>query len=150
MSGGLALLLCAGLLLVPATAPAHDDDDDVDFGVEVFRVHSTPERTRVKVLDLILVKLFEYDRREERYQKVEVLDVPFFTLYESSRHDERTSTRFPRVPLFSLYRRDRDGEWESDIRLLSLPLIGSLYRHQVDGASHRRQVLFFIRWDSDY
>ncbi len=149
MSRSLALWICAGLLLVPATAPG-SDDPEVDVGLEVFRITSAPERTRVKILDLILLKLFEYDRKEEHYQQVEVLDVLFFTLFKTTRNDERTSTRFPRMPLFAFYRSDHDGEWERDTRLLSLPLIGSLYRHQVDGDRHRRQLLFIIRWDSDY
>ena len=49
--------------------------------------------------------------------------------------------------MFSLYRSE---SWQDrrDLRILSLPIIGSLYRHRVDGNSHRREFLYLIDIES--
>lgn len=156
MRRALPLLLIASLCLVPGVGTADDPhdadephDEDIDLGVSLFSVNSNPERTRVRVLDLIVVSLFKLDRRDG-YERVEILNVPFFSLLKTTRRDDRTSTRFPEMPLMALYRNDRHGDWERDTRILSLPLIGSLFGHQVDASRHKRTFFYFIRVESDY
>ncbi len=156
MHRALPLLLTASLCLVPVVGAADDldeprepHDEEIDLGVSVFSVNSNPERTRVRVLDLIVVSLFKLDRRDG-YERVEILNIPFFSLVKSTRRDDRTSTRFPKMPLIALYRNDRHGDSERDTRILSLPLIGSLFGHQVDGSRHKRTFFYFIRVESDY
>ena len=66
------------------------------------------------------------------------------------RHDdaEGTCIRLLSVPLFSLYRSERHGD-QRDLRVLSLPILGSLYRHRVDGDRHRREFLYLIDIESE-
>ncbi len=154
----LSLLFALVLLAVPAATFAdgedewfeddasesgHDADVEVDIGLDLFSVEMAPRQTSVKVLDLILLTVFELQDRGERYRKVEVLDAPLISIYESKRRRDRSKARFLSVPLFSVYRSDVDGD-ESDTRFISLPLIGSVYRHEVDGDRHRREFLFFV------
>ena len=61
---------------------------------------------------------------------------------------ERTCTRLLNFPLFSLYRSERWGD-QRDLRVLSLPLIGSLYRDRVDGNHHRREFFYLIEIESE-
>ena len=68
-------------------------------------------------------------------------------LFRRHDHAEGTCTQLLRLPMFSLYRSE---SWQDrrDLRILSLPIIGSLYRHRVDGNSHRREFLYLIDIES--
>ena len=66
-----------------------------------------------------------------------------FALFRRQSSAEGTCTRLLSIPFFSLYRSEHWGD-QRDHRILSLPLIGSLYRHRVDGDHHRREFLYLI------
>ena len=53
------------------------------------------------------------------------------------------------VPLFSLYRSERWGD-QRDLRVVSLPILGSLYRHRVDGNRHRHEFLYLIDIENEH
>jgi hypothetical protein len=57
-----------------------------------------------------------------------------------------TCTHVLDIPFFSLYTRHESDD-RSDLRILSLPIIGSIYRHRVDGKRHSREFLYLIEID---
>ena len=67
----------------------------------------------------------------------------FFALFQRHSGPDTRCTRFLSAPLFSVFRSERWGD-QRDLRILSLPIIGSLYRHRVVGNHHRREFLFLI------
>lgn len=71
-----------------------------------------------------------------------------FSLFQRHTDAGGTCTRLLVAPFFSLYRNERWSD-QRDLRILSLPIIGSLYRHRIDGIHHRREFLFLIDIESD-
>jgi len=110
--------------------------------------------TEFQVLDLGLLKLYEQEQDDEECV-VDVLRVPPFHLFRLFRYSGDRSgyaqvkllelTPF-RHTLFSLYDYERDGDAEYDRKILSLPLVGPLYRHTKDGDRHRFEILRVLRF----
>ena len=105
-------------LMLAPIAATGEEDDPIDEGATSFTVHG------------------------DLHQHHSI-----FSLFRRHVDGERSCTHLLQVPFFSLYRSERYDD-HRDLQILSLPIIGSLYRHRVDGTHHRREFLYLIDIES--
>jgi hypothetical protein len=158
MSRTLSLALGAVLALAPAPGLGDDpeteqsgpeqrrtmEETSVGFGIDLFSVSRQEDDTRIAVLDLGLLSVFELEDQDSDYFELEVLDLPLVTTFERRRDGERQSLRILNVPLFSLFKTEREGDERVETHFLQLPLIGALYSHERDEVGDRRDILYVI------
>lgn len=125
--------------------PAHPADDvSIAFGLDLFRIDHDPEETRVRVLDLALLKVLEVTSRPTGFSHVEVLHAPLVVPFESMREPEFRRTRVLDVPLFTLWRSEEDlAEGRRETAFFELPILGALFRRSEDRGARGLDLLFF-------
>ena len=75
----------------------------------------------------------------------ELFDFPPLSIFNHRHAGEHSETRVLDVPLFSLYRSEHYGDGQYDMRLVDLPLLGSLFRVRRTEREDRTDALFVIR-----
>jgi hypothetical protein len=132
------------LLLGPTPALSMDDEFDRDSSE---RAESGEERDEGEEMD-DLDDLDDPDLDDHGFHWAINLEKrhrhhSIFALFRRHSDTEMSCTRVLDIPFFSLYRSMQEGD-QSDRQFLRLPIIGSLYRHRVDGNYHRREFLYLI------
>jgi hypothetical protein len=153
----------AALAEEPAEAPS---SDSVDTNVPgIVKYERDADRKEVEVIDLPFIEGYDYERDGER-RDVEVLDVPFASVLKAHRDGEDDSSfKFIHVPFVTVAKGERDEDGQSfalldvpfvslvktesdadgnfDRRAVSLPILGSLFRHSREGDKETARFLFF-------
>ncbi len=144
-------VMTSALLALPLAASAGSPDCSLEndhpgdhFGL--FDFHRDQSTSSVQILDLFLFSLVDSHSHQPDYSSLEILQAPLISGYESRRSDHGHRTRVLDVPLFSLYRSESHGSC-SDMGVLNLPLIGSLFRQRVDEDQVRTNVLFLMSFE---
>lgn len=119
-----------------------------DFPFTLASYDSGEDKAEVKFLDLPLVTVFDYKRTGKDDYKTTFADVPFVTLFESESSEERGETEFLDVPLVTFFKTKHKGD-TYDHQVLTLPILGSLYRNKQTEDKHKTTILYFIRIHRD-
>lgn len=122
----------------------HVVDLDFDFDMGVFAIEEDQHTSSWRLLDLWIVSLVEVERNDSGDSHVSILDGPGFALFESKRDGERSRIRVLDLPLFALYRSDVGRAPNRDLRVLDLPIVGSLFRRSQDEREIDWRVLFLF------
>lgn len=117
------------------------DSIRVGAGVDLVTFERSEESTRLKLLDLRVLRLFEYLNSTEA-QGIGFLESPIFKLF-ARRSDANTSEmRFLDFRILAIFRSVRESAEKSELHFLRLPLLGSLYGYEREGDVERRTILF--------
>jgi len=111
-----------------------------------------------------LIDLFSLDRSDEKSQII-MLQVPFFTFLEAAMEGSDYSVKFVEAPFLTVFEREKNSEestWDlleipfitvlsmetteatTHQKILTLPIVGSLYGYDRDENGSKLELLFFI------
>jgi len=116
-------------------------------GVDLVAFERSEERTRLSLFDLKLMRIFDYERGPER-SGVGFMESPIFKLFASRTEGEQHELRVLDFRILAFFRNLRTGTEQSELQILQLPLLGSLYGLERQGDIERRSILFFYSGQS--
>jgi hypothetical protein len=147
------LPLLLTLLLAPvagaeeeSTAEKPSTGVSMGFGIDFFKLETSDEEFRLKILDLGLLSLYDQERSDPDRSRLEILRLPFIDTFSRERDGEARALSILDIPFFTLFRREQGEAGARDLRFLKLPLIGSLYADHRDEDGAERQILYLIRY----
>ena len=146
------LPLLVALLVAPVASAEEESAAEepstgvsMGFGIDFFKLETSDEEFRLKILDLGLLSLYDQERRDPDRSRLEILRLPFIDTFSRERDGEERALRILNIPLFTLFRREEGKDGARDLRFLKLPLIGSFYADQRDEHGEERQILYLFR-----
>jgi hypothetical protein len=112
-----------------------------------------PSGTTFRMLDFKILKVLEIGRGAD-YHSFSLVEIPDLLHVISTRREGSTSEhRFVDLKALELAAlrvvRTHSSAEESETHLLKIPLLGSLYGHEIDGESERHKVLYLGRWETE-
>ena len=142
-------LVCMPVFAVQdAAEQAADEDVDStsDTHVHLFPIvhyRKSDEKTKVKVLDVVVAQGFTRSRKGEK-SRTKVLDVPFASLAKVSKDGEGGSkVKLVNVPFFSLVDTEKRADGRFSRQFIKLPIVGSVFRHKRTKDKESFKFLFF-------
>jgi hypothetical protein len=124
--------------------PEPPEEMSFGVGIDLISLERRAEETRLKVLDLLIVRGLDLETRSPSYSSVRVLRAPLLEIFRRKRDGPDGSLRILDSPLLTLFRRSWRGEEETDAAFLRIPILGSLYRARRDERGKRTDLLFLV------
>jgi hypothetical protein len=120
--------------------------EEISFGVgiDLISLDRRAEETRLKILDVLIVRGLDLETRSPSYSSVRVLRAPLLEVFRHKRDGPDGSLHILDSPLLTLFRRSWRGEEEIDTACLRIPILGSLYRARRDERGKRTDLLFLV------
>ena len=110
-----------------------------------------PRGTTFRMLDFKILKLLEIGAGAD-YHSFSLVEMPDLLNLITTRHEGSTSEhRLVDLQMLALsaLRLDEESARESETHVLKVPVVGSLYGHEVDGSEESYKALYLIRWDGE-
>jgi hypothetical protein len=110
-----------------------------------------PRGTTFRAMDFKIFKVLEIGGGPD-YHSFSLVEFPDLLNVLTTRHEGPTyEHRLADVQALALavLRLDKESARESETHLLKIPVAGSFYGHEVDGAEEKHKVLYVFGWDTE-
>jgi hypothetical protein len=110
-----------------------------------------PRGTTFRMLDFKILKLLEIGGGED-YHSVSLVEMPVLLNVLTTRHEGPVHEhRLVDVQALALAmgRYVKESARELETHLLKIPVVGSLYGYETDGAEKKHTVLYLVRWETE-
>jgi hypothetical protein len=130
------------------------DSDTFRIGVwelDLLALDLEPRGTTFRMLDFKIFKLLEVGTGDD-YHSFSLVEIPDLFNVLTTRHEGPTSEhRLADLQALALavVRLDKESDRESETHVLKIPVAGSLYGHETDGAEEKYRVLYVFAWDAE-
>jgi len=114
--------------------------------LDLVAVDRMPQRTVFRLLDLRIFKLLEIGSGSDDFYSYSVLEAPgVLELFTARRDGAQRELRILDVQALALLRDTHESSRELATHVVKLPILGSLYGHEIEGSTEQWQYLFLGR-----
>ncbi|KPL11181.1 hypothetical protein AMJ85_04295 [candidate division BRC1 bacterium SM23_51] len=116
--------------------------------LNIFSVDCSEEGAEVVVLDIPLFTLLEVEKEDSEGELV-IFKTPLITMLHTEKDDGEASCELLDLPLITVFQCEREGDDESELEILTLPILGSLFRCEKENGASEVEILFFIEFERE-
>lgn len=114
--------------------------------LDLMALDRLPDRTVFRLLDLRIFKLLEAGGGSDDFHSFALLEAPgVLELFTTRRDGAERELRLLDVQVLALLRDTHQSSRELETHVVKLPVLGSLYGHEVQGSTELWQYLFLGR-----